>query len=517
MSEIYNDVASNQLLGCFIKDNTLIKSGKYKLEKEDFSPNEIIHKPLFVTLYNLSNRKCYSPTFLDIMQYMEKDEAIYNSFVEQVDAEEYINTILDLAELDNIDYYYDSVRKMSLLREIQKDGDSLLPFWDIDQSTEKNLANVEKFTMEDILSEMESRFLEKKRKYSKDDEDTKRKKAGYNGIEIFHSFKKKSRIQAQFEGKYETTLFGGFNRKQLYIRSSDTSGGKSRSIVGDIASVTLKELYDTNQNKWIENPNGGHSALYIGAEMDLDEEVDPLFDAYASGIESSIITEGLTTAEEDLIIERAIRNKQEQNLYLTDMPSFNIEKIRREVAYYKKHCNIEYLGFDYILINNSMVKEFVNERGKGIAMRGDEILLELSKSLKDICKEFDIGIITATQVNADIKDFHNRDYQVLRGGKSISDKATGGSIAMPITDGEYKLIEPIISSMKREKKLRFDFGSNPLDKQSLFVETIYKSRFSRYPKECKIFYLYNLGTMRRQELFVTNKDFQPIKVKMHEY
>lgn len=516
MSEIYNDTAVNQILGCFINDNTLIKSTKYKLDKNDFKIK--IHEILFVALYNLSNRRCNSPTYLDIITMIKNNESAYNTFMREIDnPESYIDTIKNLADIENIDYYYDSVRKMSLLRDIYDEGDNLLPFWDIDKSDEKNLSNIENFTVDDILRELESRMLDKRRKYSKDDEDTKRKKAGYNGIEIFHSFKKKSRIQAQFEGKYETTLFGGFNKKQLYIRSSDTSGGKSRSIVGDIASVTLRELYDKEQGRWMENLNGGHSALYIGAEMDLDEEVDPLFDAYASDVESSIITDGLTTEKEDLIIERAIKNKFEQDLYLTDMPSFNIEKIRREVAYYKKHCNIEYLGFDYMLLNNAMVKEFVNERGKGVAMRGDEILLELSKSLKDICKEFDIGIITATQTNADIKDFRMRDYQVLRGGKAVADKATGGSIAMPITDGEYKLVEPIINKLIKERKLRFDFGSDPMDKQSLFVETIYKSRFSRYPKECKIFYIYNLGTMRKKELFVTNKDFQPINVKKHEY
>ena len=44
-----------------------------------------------------------------------------------------------------------------------------------------------------------------------------------------------------------------------------------------------------------------------------------------------------------------------------------------------------------------------------------------------------------------------------------------------------------------------------------WVETVYKSRFSEFPKECKIFSFYNLGNMRKIEMFVTDKDFKIIK------
>lgn len=44
-----------------------------------------------------------------------------------------------------------------------------------------------------------------------------------------------------------------------------------------------------------------------------------------------------------------------------------------------------------------------------------------------------------------------------------------------------------------------------------WVETVYKARFSEFPKECKIFSVYNLGNMRRTEMYVTDKDFKIIK------
>ena len=105
-----------------------------------------------------------------------------------------------------------------------------------------------------------------------------------------------------------------------------------------------------------------------------------------------------------------------------------------------------------------------------------------------------------------ISDFKMRNYQVLRGSKAVADKATGGSISMPITSQELKLVQPIC------EKLKHKMGFNYIEPN--FVETVYKSRFSKYPKECKIFSYFNLGNMRKKELFVTDKDFNPINVPM---
>ena len=94
---------------------------------------------------------------------------------------------------------------------------------------------------------------------------------------------------------------------------------------------------------------------------------------------------------------------------------------------------------------------------------------------------------------------------MLRGGKAIADKASGGSISMPITPQELKLVEPY--TIEWNKKYSSKFGMI----EPNWVETAYKSRFSEYPKESKIFSVYNLGNMRKLEMFVTDKDFKIIK------
>lgn len=499
MSEIYSRNNVDMLLGSFLIKPQLSIDSRYKIDRDDDFIQKF-HSIVYTVIYNLALDGCNKINTIDFMTFIEPYKTEKN-ICEDNNIISYLETIRELASDCNIDHYYNQVRKLSCVRKYKEKGFDIKELWDEEASDESNLEKINSYSIEDIIKYFDIKLLEVKRQFSKEDEDTTRKKAGTNSLKIFCSFKENPTNGLSFESKYLTTLWGTWKKGQLYIRSGDTSSGKSRSVIGDLANVCCKEFYDLDKKEWVENPNGVNNGLYIGCEMELNTECEPLFYSYMSGIESSKILKGKTTDEEDRTIERAISSLNDSNIYLTDMPSFNIKKIEEEIKYYKTECNIEYVAFDYMLLNNSLVKEFVEQRGKGVGIRGDEILLELSKQLKDMCKKYDIGMISATQVNADIKDFRNRDYQVLRGGKAIADKATGGSISMPITEQELKLIEPYLQ--------RRGFGNNAPN----FVETVYKSRFSEYPKECKIFSYYNLGNMRREEMFVTTKDFKPIGIK----
>lgn len=506
MEKIYNPSMVNMLLGCLLIDNSLADSSKYPLDKDDFCVQ--YQKIIFAFIKHLYKNGNKSVGYFELDTIISKYPAQYEVFKDcggRGGIEEYLEMIQDLSDVDNFEYYYKQVRKLSCLRDYRDDdGHKIDKFWDINKSDEDNLKDLETVSIEDILDYFEALQSKKVNKY-KIDEDTKDKKFGENGLQIYKSFKDAPIVTAELESKYLTTLWNGFGRKQLFIRSGDTSSGKSRSCLGDLIGVCATEKYDIETKQWIKNKNGGHRGLYIGCEMELDEEVEPLVWAYISGVESSTIIHRRETKEEDERIKKAIEITERDGIWGCDMPSFNIRKIEDKIRYYKKNHDIEYLAFDYILLNSAVVKEFVQNRGKGIGARGDEILLEISEALKNLAKKYDIGIITATQVNADIKDYRNRDYQVLRGGKAIADKASGGSISMPITPQELKLVEPYVLAWNKKH-------NNGLEiKEPNWVETVYKSRFSEFPKECKIFSYYNLGNMRREEMFVTSKEFQILK------
>ena len=505
-NKLFDLSSANFLIGYLFNDTSLYFNDEFPLEKEDFYNDKEkrgyqFQRILFSVGYNLALQGAKTINEVAVGEFC-KNYREQLSLLEENDYISFIQTIKQLSNAEDYTIYYNRVRKMSLLAHYEDLGWSINKFFDADKDEVEQKAKLEKYSIDEIIAYYNEKQFDTEKKYSTIRDDTTRKKAGENGKEILERFETNPTMGLSFESKYLTTLWNGFEKKQLYIRSGDTSSGKSRSCIGDMACVSISEIYDIETNQWVKNPNGANKALYIGCEMELDTEVDPILWAYVSGVPSSKITKGKLTKEEKIRVNKAIDViYNNNNVYLTDMPSFNIQKLEEEIKTHKRKYDIDFVVFDYILINSALVKEFVQNRGSSIGARGDEILLELSKALKDLAKKYDVGIITATQVNADIKDYRNRDYQVLRGGKAIADKATGGSISMPITAQELKLVEPYIR--KR--------GFNNIKPN--FVETVYKARFSEYPKECKIFSYFDLGNMRKQELFVTDKDFQPINIE----
>lgn len=506
-NKIYSENDAALLLGILMHDATKCLDDKYPLENSDFS-EILFHKIIYASIHNLAIRGAVSVDEIMINEFVSSYPEQFEVFTKNKGIE-FCITMLELSEnkVENLPYYWEGLRKHSILRDLEGSGTDITEIWDRNIKNSQNEEELNKWKLKDIIEFYEEKQLKIKRKYEVEDDGTNRKKAGDSGREIYLSMKESPMMGVEFESKYLTTLWSGLGIPQFFIRSGDTSSGKSRSVVGDMGCISANEIFDIEENKWVENPNGGHGVLYIGCEMELDEECDPLMWAYVSGVESSKIIKGKCTPEEEARVMKAIDVVNDSKIWLTDMPNFNIKKLEDEIKFHKREFNISYVGFDYMLLNQALVKEFCQNRGSGVGSRGDEVLLELSSALKNMCKKYGIGMLSATQVNASISDYKIRDYQVLRGGKAVADKATGGSISMPITEQELNLVQPYIANAPGQK---MGFGTIL---QPNFVETVYKGRFSEYPKECKIFSYYNLGNMRKQELFVTDKNFKPIDIQ----
>ena len=88
---------------------------------------------------------------------------------------------------------------------------------------------------------------------------------------------------------------------------------------------------------------------------------------------------------------------------------------------------------DYIHTSLKILEE-ITRRSGGIRLREDNVLFMLSTRLKDICNQYGIFIMSATQLNGDYKDAKVPDQNLLRGAKSIADKIDMGSILLGVTD-----------------------------------------------------------------------------------
>ena len=86
-------------------------------------------------------------------------------------------------------------------------------------------------------------------------------------------------------------------------------------------------------------------------------------------------------------------------------------KIDRELgSKHPKH------GFIYP-VNYGFIPNTISGDGEEI----DCYVLGVFEPIKDFTGKYDIWMKTMTQVNGDVGDYKKRDYQIIRGGKSIAD------------------------------------------------------------------------------------------------
>lgn len=508
---LYSESDAIFVLGALLNKPSLLEDDNYYLDKNDFSPKPF-HRVMFVVINELAKRGVKEITYVEVNEFLQHYEEQYE-IAKDNDFEDFIVTMKMYAPVDNFEYFYSNIRKFSLLRTLKEEGIDVTQFYDESKPENIERAKLDGFTLEDIINNVEVRLANIRQAY---DHNTtlKERKAGTDSELILEKFKTQPAFGLNFVCPYLTTILHGVQKKQFYIRSGDTSSGKSRSSIADLANLCVDELYNLETGTWERNLNGGHSVLYIGTEMELEEEVEPLIWAYISGVESSKITLYNLTEDEEERVKHAIEVLKRSKFHIVDMPEFNIKRINNIIKKYKALSNIDYVVFDYMVLNSDLVHEFVSNRGgSGAGVREDMVLLAFSAFFKECAKKYDVGIISSTQVNSDILDYMKRDYQVLRGGKAMADKVTGGSISMPITKKELDLVEPIVNELNKKNYGRF--GVNKIGSDQLpitHVETVYKSRFSEFPKEVKIFSNYNLGNMRKIPLFTTTKNFEPINI-----
>ena len=121
----------------------------------------------------------------------------------------------------------------------------------------------------------------------------------------------------------------------------------------------------------------------------------------------------------------------------------------------------------------------------------------LSTKLKDICNQYGVFIMSATQLSGDYSTTDTPDQNLLRGAKSIADKIDMGSILLSVRDEDLVSLEKILAS---------NLFETPTLKLS-----IYKNRRGRY----KGIYLWckaDLGTCRIEPMFATTYSYELISI-----
>ena len=494
LTNYVNKQAIREVLGCLIQEPKLLR--EYKISKSDFP--EDFHKLIFAAINNLYKNGAETIDAVTIDEYLSHYETQYKTF-EKNQGIEFIQDIEELANITNIKYYYDQLKKFTLLRRYVEYGISVSEFFnpnEIDPITiESQQEKLDNRSIQDIINHFKRKHLEVVAPFSiGEGRDTK--KAGVGGLEQKERWKKDTAWGIGYSSAYLTTILHGLRKRRFTVKSAGSGIGKTRTTIADIGYSCSPAYYSKEKKAWIKNPNGtNNGGLYIGTEMELLEEIDPILWAYIADVPQEHIEFNMYVDDEEERVDEAIRILEEDaNIWFEYLPNYDSEMLAEVIEEHKIQHNISYVWFDYIHVTVELTAEFGAESKVRMMVREDQVLANLSTKLKNYSRKFDVSIDAGTQVNDKSKDENNRDETIIAGAKAIINKSDGAMIAMPPTEKELKKIEPIL------RKLINSPTPN-------LVYSVYKNRGGKWNK-VKIWLYIDYDTMRTYDLFVTDYEYK---------
>ena len=509
MSEqLYSINATNFLLSSLLNNTDLLYNSAYPLSKNDFKPN-LSHKIIYISICQLADKGCKIIDSKELVIYLEggyKEQL--NALKEDISDGNIIGYIDTLKQLDNdksYEYWYNEVRKRSLLRQYRDNGFDITSFWDEDKSEEKNIATLNKYSIKDIVAHFDEIQTELRHQFVVED-NVKRIQAGDNYEEIKEAFKNTPYFGACMVSPYQTTLFRGWVRGQLIMNSSPSGMGKSIRAVGELCNVCATEIWDENLQTFVPNKNRQGSGLYINTEMDLELELTPCFLGFISNVPRHKIMDGnYESQEEEARIDKAIQILRDSQIYLVDDPNFTLRSIEDNIKYYKEQRNIAYMVFDYIQDNGCVGKEM--HKTHDVIAR-DTIILNIASNLKVWARQYNIGIYSMTQLNGNEKTAETIDEACLSGGKAVKNKLDAGCISLYPHKKEQKFTEGLLQHWQSQNN-RGKFAENI--KPNIVLHN-YKVRFSKYGIGIKIYQYLDKSTGRCIDMFCTDMFDNPINI-----
>lgn len=218
--------------------------------------------------------------------------------------------------------------------------------------------------------------------------------------------------------------------------------------------------------------------------------------AFLSNVNEEHILNGEYVEDEEKRVMEAAKILKQAPLYVEELPDFSLKDIEDKIKKNIREHDVKYIFHDYIHTSLKILEE-ITKRSGGIKLREDNVLFMLSTRLKDLCNQYGVFIMSATQLNGDWKDAKIPDQNLLRGAKAIADKIDYGSILLNTTDEDLVALETILAS-------------NMFDKPTIKM-SIYKNRRGRY-KGVILWCKANLGCCRIQPMFCTTYDYEMVSI-----
>lgn len=471
------------------RPNILNDTDKYQIDPNDF-PRQL-DKYFFSAIYNLYVNGAEKIHTVDIDQYLQDNP----SAKELIDNEKGIQMLQDCesyAELGNFNYYYNSFKKFALLRELQKSGRDISSFYcenPLHPDYNKINQKFESLKPLDIINHLKGEVAALEDKYSTNSE-VEEVRAGEGVLELLHELEQKPEIGLPLQGDIFNTVVRGARLGKLYLRSASSGVGKSRTMVGDCCNLAYPIRYDNVEKRWVAT---GHceKVCYVSTEQDISE-IQTMILSWLTGINEECFLYGTFELSDSNRIMKAVKIMEQyiDNFYLVRIPDPCASVVKNLFRRYNLQKGIQHFFYDYIFSSPAMLNEY---RDLGLA---EYVCLRLfTTALKNLAIELNAFIMTATQISNDDDKGGFKDHHQVQGAKQIVNLVDFACIMSRPTPDELKLVS----------EFGKDFGYKPN-----VVIDIFKNRRGRWT-QVRLWGYNDLGTCRREDIFVTTPDNKPIE------
>lgn len=497
MKSNYVDVAAiTQVIGCVFNNSSILdETDKYIIREDDF-PEEF-HKIVFGSIYNihLTESKVNIDAVVDYLSNRPKYDAIFK----KNKGVEYLLEASQIAQPSSFNYYYNRLKKFTLLRGYDNYGVDVTYLYDpsnvLDTKKKQKQEDwLDSTSLVEIANTVDKHIEEIRSKYVEDDLGTGYQ-AGEGIDELIADLEKHPEVGIPLYGPFINTVTRGARLRKFYLRSAATGVGKTRSMIADACNFACNRIYH-EQFGWIKNGTS-QPTLFIATEQDKGE-VQTMMLAFLSQVNEEHILNGqYVNDERDRVIEAAkiIKNSP---LWIEELPDFSLDDVENKIKKYIREHDVKYILFDYLQTSLKILEE-ISKKSGGVKLREDNILFMLSARLKDLANKYGVFIMSATQLNASYQDSETPDQNLLRGAKSIADRCDVGMILLNVTNDDLVILEPVLAS-------------NPNFKVPNVKMSVYKNRRGSY----KGIYLWcnaDLGTCRIHPQFATTWHHEMIGIE----
>lgn len=482
---IYNRNIGAQLLGVlFSNPEILADSDSYLLTTDDFP--ERLPRLIFGFIYNLYHSGMERIDLADFIKEISNYPEQLN-FFNANGGEQFIVTAAEKGKRENFDFYYNRIKKLSLLRSL-KDGGFDISEWYVEElfdirQREALESKLEGATVQDIFQSVQAKF------YDIESQFVNKKEFKFVSMaeeirETLRQAREETALGLPLVGKTISTVFMGARKKKVFSISGESGAGKSRLAIANACKLSYPILWDRTEGGWT-NSGSNQKTAFITTELDL-QEVQTIAVAFVSGVDEERIISGRLTPDENTRVNQAsnIIEYYEKNLFVYQLPDPNVKQLNINLRRYTIRHQLDAIFFDYIHTSPNLLSEF-----SGAKVREDVALMLLSTALKNLANELDVFVWTGTQINSNIEPGKFAGVECIRGSKAIIDKVDAAGILRRVSPEDLKLVSGLVSQS----------GFSPTHTIDVF-----KNRRGKHNR-VRLWLDLDLGNIFVKELFLTDE------------